>query len=273
MDPIVPPPTTSADPFPAPVPPRPTPSRSSGFVMGLLVGLGLFLLLGFMGGVVGYSAVAKAKTDARKGWNLVPVVVAAKDISENSTVTMEMISQRAVPEQFVTSSVVRPDSASYIVGQKVLVAVQAGDYLLWTQFETTKASERLSKQLANDDTRITTIKVSPESGVGGWVRPGDLVDVIAVYPAPDTREPTVTTILENVRVLATGRITGATNVNLVPESERRYGEVSLVVTADQAERLALLASSGTLTLSLRRENNGPAREGKVRRSLKAVLAP
>jgi Flp pilus assembly protein CpaB len=90
--------------------------------------------------VAGGSAlyVHKRAADARRGWNLVPVVVAAMDIPEDTVVTMEMISQRSIPEQFVTSSVVKPDSASYIVNQKVLVPLQQGDPLLWSQFESKK---------------------------------------------------------------------------------------------------------------------------------------
>ncbi|MBL8921054.1 MAG: Flp pilus assembly protein CpaB, partial [Myxococcaceae bacterium] len=72
------------------------------------------LALALVAGVVSYSAVKKKELDVRKGWNLVQVVVAAVDVSEGTVVTMEMISQRSIPEQFVTSSVVKPDSASYI---------------------------------------------------------------------------------------------------------------------------------------------------------------
>jgi len=111
---------------------------SSGFVFGLSIGLGLTLALACFGSAFGFSYVQKKTADARKGWNLVPVVIAAMDIEEGTTVTMEMISQRSIPEQFVTSSVVKPDSASYVVNQKVLVPLQAGDPLLWSQFETKK---------------------------------------------------------------------------------------------------------------------------------------
>ncbi|MFT3712109.1 MAG: protein kinase [Archangium sp.] len=65
----------------------------------------------------------------------VQVVVAAVDIRENTLVTMEMMKQISMPARFVTSSVVKPDSASYIMGQKIRVPVQAGDLLLWSQFE------------------------------------------------------------------------------------------------------------------------------------------
>ena len=71
------------------------------------------LVLGLLAGVVAYSAIKKKEADVRRGWNLVPVVVASQDIPEGTVVTFDMISQRSVPEQFVTSSVVKPDSASY----------------------------------------------------------------------------------------------------------------------------------------------------------------
>lgn len=118
--------------------------QGSGFVLGVLsggaVGFLVLVLVLFTGG---YAYVKKQVREAKQGWNLVPVVVAAQDIPEDTLVTYEQISQRSVPEQFVTSSVVKPDSASYIVNQKLLVPVQAGDPMLWTHFETKKTTATL----------------------------------------------------------------------------------------------------------------------------------
>jgi pilus assembly protein CpaB len=251
-------------------PPRPTSDKTgSGFLLGLGIGVALFLVLGLVGGVVAYSAVKRKEVDVRKGWNLVPVVVAAKDIAENTVVSLEMISQRSVPEQFVTSSVVKPDSASYIVNQRVLVPLQAGDMMLWSQFETTKAAERVSEKLQGE-TRLVTIKALPEMAVAGLIRPHDRVDVIAVFTSPETKEPTVTTLLQNVEVFATGRITGTTNINLVPESERVYSNVTLSLSHDDAERVALMAATGTLTLTLRSEADRTSHKA-TRRGVRDVL--
>ena len=121
-----------------PLNPHEVRSGNSGFAGGLTMGLVIGLVIACLGSAVGFVYVKRAGENARKGWNLVPVVVAAVDITENTVVTFDQISQRSVPEQFVTSSVIKPDSASYIVNQKILVPVQAGDPLLWTQFETKK---------------------------------------------------------------------------------------------------------------------------------------
>jgi hypothetical protein len=136
--------------------------------------LAIAATLALCSGLVAYSAIKKKEADVRRGWNLVPVVVAAADISEGTVVTFDMISQRSVPEQFITSSVVKPDSASYVVNQKVLVPVQAGDPLLWSQFETTKAAERLSTKVQKK-ARAITIEAGKTTAVGGWVRPNDHV--------------------------------------------------------------------------------------------------
>ncbi len=212
------------------------------------------LLLGLFAGIVAWSAIRKKESDVRRGWNLVPVVVAAVDISEGTVVSFDMISQRSVPEQFVTSSVVKPDSASYIVNQKVLVPVQAGDPLLWSEFETTKAAERLSTKVQRK-ARALTLDVGKTTAVGGWVRPNDHVDLIGTFKDPQTNESVAVTLMQNVVVLATGKITGTTNVNLIPEGQREYNNVSVLVLPEEAEILVLAQELGQLTMTLRNEDD------------------
>jgi len=256
---------------PLPVPPRPRDETAKGFATGLVIALALFSVLGFFGGVLAYSAVKKKEVDVRRGWNLVPIVVAAQDIPENTVVTMEMISQRSVPEQFVTSSIVKPDSASYIVNQKVLVPIQAGDPLLWSQFETTKAAERLSTKIQKK-ARAVTIETKGAQSVGGWVRPNDHVDLIGTFKDPVTGEQVAVTLMQNVIVLATGKITGTTNINLVPDGQREYANVSLLLLPEEVEVAVLAQELGALTLTLRNEEDLDVLEEMVRASFKTLTA-
>jgi pilus assembly protein CpaB len=210
--------------------------------------------LGLFAGIIAWSALKKKETDVRRGWNLVKVVVAGVEISEGSVVTMEMISERLVPEQFVTASVIKPDSAPYIINQRVLVPLQAGDPLLWSQFETTRAAERLSTKILKKG-RAISIEAKGVTAVGGWVRPNDHVDVIGTFKDPKTNEAVAVTLMQNIIVLATGKITGTTNVNLLPENARSYGDVTLQVYADEVELLVLARELGSLTLTLRNEED------------------
>jgi pilus assembly protein CpaB len=243
----------------------------SSFSMRGKAPLFVSLSLALIAGVVSYSAVKKKELDVRKGWNLVPVVVAAVDVSEGTVVTMEMISQRSIPEQFVTSSVVKPDSASYIVNQKVLVPLQAGDALLWSQFETTKAAERLSTKVQKK-ARAVTIEATGAQSVGGWVRPNDHVDIIGTFKDPATGEQVAVTLMQNVIVLATGKITGTTNINLVPEGQREYANVSLLLIPEEVEIAVLAQELGSLTLALRNEDDIDVLEEHGRATINTLLS-
>jgi pilus assembly protein CpaB len=229
------------------------------------------LALGLLAGIISYSALKRREEEVRRGWNLVPVVVASVEISEGTVVTMDMISQRAIPEKFVTSSVVKPDSASYIVGQKVLVPLASGDPLLWSQFETTKAAERLSTRITKQG-RAITIDAKAVTAVGGWVRPNDHVDIIGTFKDPATGEQVAVTLMQNVIVLATGKITGTTNINLIPEGQREYNNVSLLLTPEEAEALVLAQELGALTLSLRNEEDLHMMEDRGRATINSLLS-
>ncbi|MGA9525025.1 MAG: SAF domain-containing protein [Myxococcaceae bacterium] len=102
-----------------------------------------FLAATVIVGAVGYVYVKKEAREARRGWNLVPIVVADRFVPEDTAITLDMLVQRQIPEQFVTGSMVESDRARSLEGQKVQVAVQRGDPILWTQFGSTKTSEVL----------------------------------------------------------------------------------------------------------------------------------
>jgi pilus assembly protein CpaB len=158
-----------------------------------------------------------------------------------------------------------------VVNQKVLVPLQAGDPLLWSQFETTKAAERLSTKVQKKG-RAITIEAKQVTAVGGWVRPNDHVDLIGTFRDPQTDENVAVTLLQNVIVLATGKITGTTNVTLIPESQREYNNVSLLVIPEEAEILVLASELGNLTLSLRNEDDVDIIEERGRATISTLLS-
>lgn len=82
--------------------------------------------------------VAIASAPALAADDLVPLVVAAVDIPAGTVVTIDMLSQRKAPKAVITSSVVKPDSASYVINQRTTAPLLQGDVLLWSSFETQK---------------------------------------------------------------------------------------------------------------------------------------
>jgi pilus assembly protein CpaB len=106
--------------------------------------------------------------------------------------------------------------------------------------------------------RAVAIKVSAASMVGGFISPGDFVDVILTHKikvsggdrvmVKDTIKSMATeTILENVRVLAIDQ-----NAISDDKDKVKVGRtVTLEVNASGAEELALVGEMGDLSLSLR----------------------
>jgi pilus assembly protein CpaB len=99
--------------------------------------------------------------------------------------------------------------------------------------------------------RAMTVKVDDVVGISGFVMPGTLVDVVVVIdPAEHAgmQDPISKIVLQNIKVLANGQ-----NIDK-PESERKADSVkavTLLVTPEQAEKLALAASEGKLQLVMR----------------------
>jgi len=99
--------------------------------------------------------------------------------------------------------------------------------------------------------RAMTVKVDDVVGVSGFIMPGSLVDVVVVIlPAEKvmTQDPISKIVLQNIKVLANGQ-----NIDH-PKDEREANTVravTLQVTPEQAEKLALASSEGKLQLVMR----------------------
>ena len=200
----------------------------------------------------------------RLGWDLVPVMVASVELPEGTTISVDMVSERAVPEAFVTSSVIRPDSVQYLINQKILVPAQAGDPLLWTQFEVAHANERLSKKIQKR-ARGYDLLTGRLIAVGGWVQPNDRIDIIAsVRPSGTKSGKVAITVLQDVRVLSTGKVSVASVMLNGKAIERDYVDVSLLLLPEEIEVLALANEIGEIQLTLRTDEDHEMIDEKTR---------
>src|SRR5205085_7557496 len=133
------------------------------------------------------------------------------------------------------------------VGQRVMVPLKSGDPILVSHFESAREAD--FSTMINPKGRAVTIEVQEKSAVGLWVRPNDHVDVVGSFRDPQTQQLRAMTLLQNVVVLATGRITAATA--WVPEDDTRFSTVTLLALPEEAEMLTIAQELGTLTLLLR----------------------
>jgi pilus assembly protein CpaB len=96
-----------------------------------------------------------------------------------------------------------------------------------------------------------TVKVDDAAGISGFIMPGTLVDVVVVIDPREgsgMQDPISKIVLQNIKVLANGQ-----NIDK-PKDEREANSVKAVtlqVTPEQAEKLALASSEGKLQLVMR----------------------
>ncbi|MBC7794865.1 MAG: Flp pilus assembly protein CpaB [Clostridia bacterium] len=205
-----------------------------------------------LAGLAAFFLVRGERNDIQRGWEPVAVVVAARDLAPGDVLTRENLALGELPAKAVTRSVVtaKDVSSSPVIGLKLAVPMLHGDVLLYSHVHSTSTDQQLSQAIQTRG-RAVSIRVTPESSVHNWIEPGDRVDVIGVFRDPKTRDSVATTMLQNVIVIATGRVGGRTNRRLLTEAERTYSTVTLHVLPEAAEMLVLGQELGTFHLTLR----------------------
>src|SRR5690606_27035208 len=128
-------------------------------------------------------------------------------------------------------------------GRITAADIVAGEQVLWSRLLPKGVVPGLAYNIPNDK-RAVTVAVNEVIGVAGFIKPGDRVDVIATF-AYDP--PLTTTILQTVIVLAIAQ-------DMASEVEPAAvvsTSVTFALTPNQAARLVLAESMGSIRLSLR----------------------
>jgi pilus assembly protein CpaB len=152
-----------------------------------------------------------------------------------------------VDPQFYVKGVVTEQS---LAGKVIKVPVAQGAPLLVNQVVGPGERGFLAAVLGKD-MRAVTVAVSDTSGVGGFVFPGDRVDLVLTHEVPNGAKLPLRgaeTILTNVRVLAVNEKTDDTGQAGAIASLR---SVTLEVPPPFVEEIAVMQRLGAISLSLR----------------------
>ena len=236
-----------------------------------LVLAGVFAALAAL---VAFLAVKQKSDEIAEGWQPVPVVVAKRDMRAGETLTKDNLGVATVPRSLATESVITEQDVKRgtpIFGRKLALEIRSGDPLLFQHIQTKIGEQHLAETVQKQG-RAVSIRVSPESSVHNWVEPGDRVDVIGVFRDPRSQEMVSVTMLQNVIVLATGRLGGRLNRRLLTEAEMTYNTVTVHVLPEAVEMLVLAQDLGSLYLSLRSpDDNEIAELGEGRTTMETLL--
>jgi pilus assembly protein CpaB len=130
-------------------------------------------------------------------------------------------------------------------GRVALRAIDANELI--TEKAVSGKDTRLSASpLLGPDMRAVSVPIGEASGAGGFLAPGDRVDVYVTHPGQEDTLPYTDQLMQNVRVLAVGQ-----NKNVGKDKPEVTKTATLEVTPMQAQRVALAMTVGTLSVSLR----------------------
>ena len=174
------------------------------------------------------------------------IVVAAKPLRygmELNAASLREIpwSEESVPRGAFTSI------AEFLKGGKrvVLAPIEANEPVL--ALKVTGAGQRATlSSLVEDGMKAVTIRVNDVEGVGGFVLPGDRVDVVLTRQSEKDKASTEI-VLQNARVLAVDQ-----SADVSSDKATVAKAVTLEVSTEQAQRVWLAASVGNLSLLLRK---------------------
>ena len=200
------------------------------------------LLLGLASAIAVYGYLQKHEK-SKAYQDTVRVVVAAQNIEPRQQIKIEQLTLKEMPREMVNLQAVT--SFDQVVGQFARERIFAGEEVL---------KARLIKGFEDygivikipEGYRAMSIPVDKAIGVSGFVRPGDLVDVVAGFAETVMGKNMAKVILDKVLVLAIDQE--------LSEEERKPEEaktVTVAVTPQQAEELAVALDHGVVRLALR----------------------
>jgi pilus assembly protein CpaB len=175
-----------------------------------------------------------------------PVVVAAADLFLGSEIKKEDVRVVAFPAGEA------PEGAfghpQEIIGRGVTASMVKNEPILNAKLASKEAGIGLPPVIP-EGMRAVSVRTNEVVGVAGYVLPGTRVDVVATASPTNQRTDTTSkVVLANVQVLTAG-------ARMEQDQEKgkptQVAVVTLLVTPEQAERLALASNEGKIQLALR----------------------
>ena len=204
----------------------------------LMIGF-LALAIGFLASVYVYKSLQGRGGDAG-----IEVMVASNDLQVG-----QRIEERDIKIIHINPADLPPGTPrrrSDVIGHGVIVPISKGEFILPNRLAGENAGSGLPS-LIPPGMRAVSVRVNEVVSVAGFVTPGTRVDVLLTGTPAGGSEDQTTTVLQNVAVLASGHTLERTSTG----EAQTTAVITLLVTPDDAQRLALSSSEGHIQLALR----------------------
>jgi pilus assembly protein CpaB len=178
----------------------------------------------------------------------VVLIAAARDIRFGEPIRRDDLVPQTWPADLVPTGAF--DSATVLLGaegtapRRATQTIREGDVVLAANVSEFGASVTIGSTLS-PGTRAVAIRVNADTAVGGFVSPGDHVDIVLTQGRGDTLRTGV--ILHDTRVLAVDQDTEA-------RGARKARTITVEVAPRDSQRLVLAQEVGQLSLILRNDD-------------------
>lgn len=174
----------------------------------------------------------------------VPAVVASQPIAFGEKLSADKLKIVRWPSEGLPQGSFQRVGDAIGDGAVALRPIQPNE-LITTAALSGKEARLSASKLLSPNMRAMAVPLSEAGGVGGFIVPGDRVDVYLTR-APDDGLPYTDQIVQGARVLAVGQ-----DANVGKDKPEVVRTATIEVTPTQAQKIALAQSIGTLSLSLR----------------------
>ena len=205
----------------------------------MMVVMGAALVLAV---VVTFGAYRLVRERLKPPENMVTVVVVNQEVKIGARLTAMDVRTTEWPKSVVLEGLFHDPME--VVGRGVMIPLKANEPVLESKLAPKEAGAGIQITIP-EGMRAVSVRVNDVIGVAGFVVPGSRVDVILVGSLNGPSD-SATTILENVQVLAAG-----TDVNRDAEGPKPAPVVTLLLTPEDSEKLALVTADGRIQLALR----------------------
>jgi pilus assembly protein CpaB len=208
----------------------------------LMIG-GLALAVGLL---VSFTVYNRLRTFAgsNSAASGVPVVVAADDIQVGAKLEAHDVRVITLPQSAVPPGAF--SATSKVLGRGAVLPMSSGEFILPSKLAALNAGVGLPSMIPQG-MRAVSVRVNDVVSVAGFVQPGTRVDVLATGNQGTGNDRQTTTVLENVAVIAVGK---SLDRNATADAQTAP-VITLLVSPDDAQKLALVSQEGRIQLSLR----------------------
>lgn len=174
------------------------------------------------------------------------IAVAVQDIPRGHKLTPEDVRFVSFLTETLPKGTFSQDHSP--VGRVAIIAVQAAEPIIEYKLASEDITQGGLAVIISPNKRAVSVKVDQVIGVAGFIQPGQMVDVLVSIESAEEQAGYITkTVLQNVLILATGTQAQESG----DKKAKKINVVTLEVTPDESENLALAVSKGRIVLALR----------------------